>query len=371
MNRLTAAVSALALTAGGAMAGGLDRSGQGIGIIFEEGNYGQLSFASTTPSLDGDDLLTTGTTGNVGDAFVSLGAGVKFQITDQTSVAFIFEEPFGADISYPVNATSLLLGGTSAQADTTSMTAVLRYEINENFSVHGGVRNQTAEGNITLGGLAYGGVNGYSVDLSTNNAWGYLVGVAYERPDIALRVALTYNSAITHDFATLETLGGAPIGAGTTEVETPQSINLDFQTGIAKDTLLFGSIRWAEWSAFEVNPTTFAALTGGGLVDLEDTMTYTLGVGRRFNEKLSGSVSITYEAASDDDLVSPLAPSNGLTALAIGGRYQASDSTVISGGVRYTMIGDAFAETGTPDTPRADFTGNSALSVGMSIGFNF
>ena len=34
-------------------------------------------------------------------------------------------------------------------------------------------------------------------------------------------------------------------------------------------------------------------------------------------------------------------------------------------------LGDAFAETGTPDTARADFQDNTALSVGFKIGFNF
>ena len=33
-----------------------------------------------------------------------------------------------------------------------------------------------------------------------------------------------------------------------TPIDPPQSVNLDFQTGIAKDTLLFGQIRWVDWS---------------------------------------------------------------------------------------------------------------------------
>ena len=47
------------------------------------------------------------------------------------------------------------------------------------------------------------------------------------------------------------------------------------------------------------------------------------------------------------------------------------DSVVISGGVRYTWLGDARPETGTPDEPRATFTDNTALALGMSVGFRF
>jgi long-chain fatty acid transport protein len=44
---------------------------------------------------------------------------------------------------------------------------------------------------------------------------------------------------------------------------------------------------------------------------------------------------------------------------------------ILSGGVRYTWLGDARPETGTPDVPHGDFTGNSALAVGFSIGYRF
>lgn len=42
---------------------------------------------------------------------------------------------------------------------------------------------------------------------------------------------------------------------------------------------------------------------------------------------------------------------------------------VISGGVRYVIFGDAFAETA--DTPRAEFNDSSAVAVGMSIAYRF
>ncbi|MBT0956787.1 outer membrane protein transport protein [Alphaproteobacteria bacterium KMM 3653] len=373
MKNFATAASLFALTTGAAFAGGLDRSGQPVGIIFEQGNYGELSFSSTTPTVSGADLATTGTTGNVADSFIQATGGVKFDVDEQLSIALIFDTPFGSDINYPVNATSVLLGGTSAVATATSTSLVARYKFNENFSAHGGLRLQSASGDIALNGLAYGPLAGYNVSLGQDQALGYLVGFAYEKPEIALRIALTYNSAITHKFNTFETLNGAPInpaGFSTTEVETPQSINLDVQSGIAKDTLLFGSVRWAEWSAFRIDPAVFTGLAGGGLVDLEDTVTYTIGVGRKFSDQFSGSVSLTYEAESDDDLVSPLAPTNGLFAVSLGGRYT-MDNTVLSGGIRYSWLGDAFAETGTPDTARGEFTDNTALSVGFKIGFNF
>ncbi len=38
------------------------------------------------------------------------------------------------------------------------------------------------------------------------------------------------------------------------EVVTPQSVNIDFQTGIAANTLAFANIRWVHWDQFAVTP---------------------------------------------------------------------------------------------------------------------
>ncbi|MDT8855979.1 outer membrane protein transport protein [Paracoccaceae bacterium Fryx2] len=252
------------------------------------------------------------------------------------------------------------------------MTGLLRYKFNENFSVHGGLRASRASANIDLRGLAYGPSNGYSVDLANDLGLGYVLGVAYERPEIALRVALTYNSVVKHDFDTVETLNGATIGTETTNVKTPQTVNLDFQTGIAKDTLLFGQVRWADWSNFRLDPTTFVARSpdGTGLISLEDTVTYTLGVGRKFNDTWSGAASVTYEKELNP-LVSPLAPTNGRLGITLAAIYT-RDNMKITTGINYTSLGDANPETGNnPDVARANMTGNSALGIGVKVGFTF
>ncbi|MFM7446408.1 MAG: OmpP1/FadL family transporter, partial [Tabrizicola sp.] len=229
----------------------------------------------------------------------------------------------------------------------------------------GGLRMQNAGGTIRLQGAAYGPLSGYNVNLDRDWAPGYLVGVAYEKPDIALRIALTYNSAIKHNFDTTQTI--PPTTGSTTEVETPQSINLDFQTGVAKDTLVFGQVRWADWSSFLIDPTNFP---GNGLVELEDTVTYTLGVARRFNENWVGTFSLNYEGEGTDDLVSPLAPTNGRLGATIGAIYT-MDNMKITAGINYTQPGDARPETGTPDTARASMTDSSVIGVGVKVGWSF
>lgn len=351
------------------MAGGIDRSGQSIGPLFETGTYAELSFGVVSPELSGNDvaLFGGGASGDTTATYTQIGLAWKNDINDRLSYAVILDEPFGADIRYAP--TSVALGGTYAEADSLALTALLRYKTSERFSVYGGLKAERASGEINLQGAAYGPVSGYNVTLDDDIGYGFVVGAAYEVPEIALRVALTYSSEIEHSFDTVETLGGGVIGTGETDVTLPQSVNLDFQTGIAQDTLLFGTIRWVDWSTFEVNPATFVGLTGGGLVSLDNSVTYTLGVGRRFNETWSGSAFVTFEEEKDP-LVSPLAPSTGQLGLGIAAVYT-RDNMKITTGVRYVSVGDAQPETGTPDTARANFSNNYAIAAGVRVGFSF
>ncbi len=370
MKNVLTAGAALLLSTSLAHAVGLDRSGQPIGIIFEDGGktgaYAELSFGYVMPSVDGTDVAAFGgsDTGNVAEDYGVLGLGYKRDINEQLSFAVIIDEPYGADISYPTGE-SAALGGTEATLDSVAVTGLIRYKIDNNVSVYGGLRAQSTEAEITLDGLAYGPLAGYNVELDRHTGFGYTLGAAYEVPEIALRVALTYISEIEHEFGTTENGSASP----DTTVTTPQAVNLDFQTGIAADTLLLGSVRWAEYSKVIVAPAVFDVSTpaGSSLTNIDDGFGYSVGLARRFSDTFAGSVTIGYEPEGDD-LVSPLSPTNGNYSIGIGAQYKIDDIT-LTGGVRYIVPGDASAATA--DTARADFDDNSAIAVGFKVGYNF
>lgn len=363
MKAVLGATTALAMGTLSAQAGGIDRSGQSISALFEKGNYVELSFGSVSPEIAGTDILAR-PTGDVAASYTQLGFAYKRDINERLSYALIVDQPFGADIQY--GPTSPILGGTRAVVDSMAATVLLRYRLDDNWSVHGGLRADRANGQIDLRGAGYGGLNGYSVAFSNDIAVGYVAGIAYEVPEIALRVALTYNSVLKHEFDTRENI--LPGAVTTTSVDTPQSVNLDFQTGIAADTLLFGQVRWVDWSEFLVTPRAFGVATGGGsLVTLEDTTTYTIGVGRKFSESWSGALSVSYEDEGNP-LVSPLAPTNGRIGATLAAIYT-MDNMKITAGVNYTEPGDANPQTA--GTARAAMTGSSAIGFGVKVGYSF
>jgi long-subunit fatty acid transport protein len=373
MYRITpGAVALLLLSTSMASALGLDRSGQDVTPIFATENTAELSFGFASPTLEGTDLLGNAIE-DVGEDFSVLSGSLVFGVTPQLSLGLIVDQPYGADIAYGGSPAATLLGGTAANLDSTGFILLGRYRINDSISVHGGLRHVRSEAEVTLSGLAYGPLSGYNAELTGGEGTGYVLGAAYERPDIALRVALTYQSEIELDFDTVES--GPPLPgpvASTTTVVAPESWNLDVQTGIAAGTLLFGQVRYAAYSDTVLSPTFFNGATGGAsITDLDDGFSYTVGVGRQLSDRLSGSLAVTYEPEQEDDLVSPLAPVNGQVSVQLGTQYALTERLTLSGGVRYTWLGDARPETGTPDTARATFEDNEAVAVAVQIGYRF
>lgn len=376
MRRVMMTASALALGATAATAGGIERSGQSVGILFEQGNYVEFNIGRVRPEVSGTQqipvppLSPAGVgSGDMAKDYTTMSLGLKMKVNDRIDAALIIDEPVGADVSYPV--TGYLYGGSTADINSYATTALMRYKFDNNISVIGGLRAIRTNGTVHL-------FNGYDMSSSSETDYGYVLGVAWEKPEIAARVALTYNSAVTHDFTANEN------GAETSfETEIPQSLTLEGQTGVAKDTLVFGSIRWVDWSAFQIAPPLYMANPGNVYKDPlvsydNDSITYTLGVGRRFTENWSGAMFVSHETGKDG-YAGNLGPTDGSTAVGLAATYT-RDNLKITGGVRYVMIGDADTEIPAAlvaPCPDGDcgtfgkFTDNHAVAVGLRIGYSF
>ena len=354
MKHLALTATAIALTTTSAFAGAIDRSGQFLGPLFQEGGetgqYVEFSFGQVDPSAGSSAIPADPLS-----SFSSVGVAYKTDVNERLSFALILDEPFGADISL----TPAIPG--FADVSSVAVTGVARYKFDENWSVHGGLRLQRISGTVQT---FVGGLGGplSNLNLASDFAPGLVAGVAYERPDIALRVALTYNSEIDNKLDGTESVlfpPAAPAATATT-VTTPDSINLEFQSGVAADTLVFGSIRHVFWDGVSLT-------TGlGDYVSFnEDTTAYRIGVGRRFNENWSGAVTLTHERG-DGLTTTLLAPTDGITAIGLGATYTGDTGIQVTGGVTYGTLQDTtFTGSG------AEFNDNDVFGVGLRVGFNF
>lgn len=363
--KVATGIAAVAISGTAALAGGIDRSGQSITTIFEQtgenGSYVSFSYGIVSPKA-GSPAMSDPL-----DTYSPYAFAYKQELSDALSLSLIFDQPFGANVNYsdgPFRPAPLVAAGITPGANISSsaLTGILRYKLNDNFSVHGGLRVQELGGNIATSN----GATGFRI-LSADSGYdvGGLVGVAYERPEIALRVSLTYNSAITHAMTGTETTisfvpPGFPLNFTTAfTTKMPDSWNLEFQTGIAPNTLLFGSARRVNWNG--VNLTT--PITGNYVNFAKDTTTYSIGLGRKFNDNWSGAVTYGWESEGTKPSNTALAPTTGEQRLGLGVTYT-QGKTVVTAGVTYGKLG-------TQSFGPATWSDNNVVGAGIKLGFRF
>lgn len=335
--------------AGPAMAGGIERGVPSMAFLFEEGTYLELTLNYAEPEVSGVDRLGLAGGARTGNTVPPLfGSALRYRqdLTDRLSFGLIYDHPLGADFDYPLG-TGYYLQGSTAGMSSQALTALLHYDLDAGFSVYGGLRVVEAEGEADI----FFPVP-YTMRANGSTELGYMVGVAYERPEYGMRVALTYQSTTEHSFDTVE--NGFP--TGTFEATVPQALTLEAQTGIAQDTLLIGGIRWVDWSEF-------AVATAVPLVAYEDDrFTYTLGGVRRLSDAWAATAVWTHEP-STGSTGGALDPTDGRDDLTAGLTWSGEDLRV-TGAVTRSWIGNA-------DVDLGRFRGNGSWAAALQLGVHF
>ena len=352
------------LVSGTLQAGGLDRSGQDTSIIFQEGGLFEVTTVSVKPTVSGiyDDSQDTG---DVTPDYAMTTLGMRADINATMAVALIKDSPYGADVHW----TTGELEDVKAQAESDAMTALVRYSASDAIKVYGGIKHQSIGVNANL---PISATIDYKLASSPSSATGYLMGAAFEMPEIALRLALTYHAKIKHTMAVRETIttnGGPSTYSTTVGFYTPSAFNLGFQTGVAANTLLFGSIRRANWTETSVAPIKFMANAKEILLAYDnDTTVYNIGLGRKLNDQWSIAATYGYEKAAGVD-GSPLSPTDGNSSYGFGVTYNA-DRFSVTVGARQVSLGDTGFTAGSDDTV-VTMADNKAQVVAVKMAYNF
>lgn len=364
-------------------AGGLDRSGQSIAAFLQPGNYLEAGISVVDPTVRGRDE-SNHTISDMADDYYFPQAAIKIQATDQISVGLIYDQPYGADSIYAIDGSNFANAteGTKVKVRTNNITALIGYQPNSNWNIYAGPVWQTVKANIKTNGIAYKSLSNYQINVSEEEAYGWLAGFAYQIPEIALKASVTYRSEITHNAKSVETsnlpayagVTGRPelslLGyiAGQTQAVTPQSVNIDLQSGIAANTLAFANLRWVHWDQFTVTPP-LLNFVGQNLISYsDDQYSITTGLSHKFSDQWAGTVAVGFDSGAGNP-VTTLGPTEGYWSVGLGGQYSPSENTFIQAGVKYFWLGDATAQTGGFNV--GEFENNDALGYGLKIGYRF
>ena len=283
-----------------------------------------------------------------------------------------------AKASFVNNNLSQVTGATNVSISSQNFTGLLGVKLGEkkNIQIYGGPTIQRLEGDVHLRGNAYKTASGYDANITRDTAYGWMAGIAYLKPEIALKAALTYRSEIDHDVTMTENLPalGAIGVSNEITITTPKSVNLDFQTGINPTTLLTAKARWVPWSDFAIKPKVFnaAAIASGNgdlnLVDYsKDAWTAEVGLGKKLSPQLAISGAVGYDSGAGNPITS-LGPVEGNWNVGLGAKYNLTPEWAVSGGVKYLMFGDAKANL--PDgSIVGDFQDNDGWVYGVRLSY--
>ena len=269
--------------------------------------------------------------------------------------------------------------GTNVSITSQNFTGLLGVKLGEkkNIQIYGGPTIQRLEGDVHLRGNAYKAASGYDANITRDTAYGWMAGIAYLKPEIALKAALTYRSEIDHDVTLTENfpaLGAAGVGTNEITITMPKSVNLDFQTGLNPTTLLTAKARWVPWSDFAIKPKIYnaaAIASGNGDLNLldysKDAWTAEVGLGKKLSPQLAISGAVGYDSGAGNPITS-LGPVEGNWNVGLGAKYNLTPEWAVSGGVKYLMFGDAKAKL--PDgSIVGDFQDNDGWVYGVRLSY--
>lgn len=425
ISKLTLALitlSAASLT----QAAGLDRSGQDIKGFFNPGTYAEIDYAYIDTDVSAHDNAGTdfgitddesgyvkgNSTGNAtDDEYTFARYGVKTDINENFSIGVFYDEPFGAEVEYkgdhnfvagvgkptlvspsipaipneevnPSVSDADYNKNTNVSVHTESWTGLLGFKSN-GFQVFGGPVMQKVKADVHLRGPAYGPLTGYDANVNSDTDYGWVAGVGYSIPEIALKANLTYRSEIDHETdigERIPLLNGSPVPSlnglplkdlalaqlgidpndelgqsigeyATTRatVTTPESVNLNFETGLSEKYQLLGmvDVRWVPWSDFKIVPPFYNAYSKASVPEGLPLLSYEkdqwkvdVGLAKRFNEKLAGSFVVGYDSGAGDP-VSSLGTIEGFYSIGGGVKYNVTPEWAVSLGGKYLKFGDA------------------------------
>ncbi|MGE6572728.1 outer membrane protein transport protein [Psychrobacter namhaensis] len=419
-------------------------------------------YDSANTSPDSNTYERGNKTGDIAESYDFFRYGVKTDINDTFSIGILYDEPFGAAAEYsgdnnfvaqgdqdasisgitdgrftdidtaratlaaleaaPVLPPELVesrddlraaVGIVDAEADTAgentnvevrseSLTAIIgaKFGANKNFQIYGGPVAQRIESSVKLRGLAYGPASGYTSNSNPDQDYGWLAGISYSKPEIALKAALTYRSEIDHNLKIAESypLAGTLTEAGALDqgvppaqaaalgeaaanrtsnmdITTPKSVNLDFQTGINPTTLATAKVRWVPWGDFKITPPLYNDVSkrsygpdGLNLVEYKDDQWQVeLGLAKRVAPALAISGTVGWDSGAGDPTTS-LGPIDGYYSVGLGAKYNVTENWAVSAGGKYLWFGDAKGQLPTGKIV-GDFQDNDGYVAGLKLSY--
>lgn len=256
-------------------------------------------------------------------------------------------------------------------ADSLGVDAMLSYkhELSKGnyVRVFGGLRSVTVDyeqlANTDASALNFGELD-TAINVDSERAYGYRIGAAFEKPEIALRAMVAYESATDLDLDGTLNIEGLGTYDAVAKAQLPQSVEAKLQTGIAPKWLATLGVKWTDWSVLSavdvavdapIAPLPLAAVPNSVVRNLgySDGWIVEAGVGHQLTDKLSLGSSVTWDKGIGG-------PYSDTYSLSLGGSYDLAEN------VKFTLGGRAIYKTageGTYEISKIAAAGDSSVTT--------
>lgn len=344
ISRGVLAAAAVGALQSSALAGGLERSGYNIDLLFDTGRFTaeatstyvmpqrKLKNVEDSISSPTNPALGTGlgykTSADDSESYWSPRIGFKAGLTDAIDCMVDYSQPYGAH----TNPGARWAGAndnieTKVNSDNYALTCSYKFDVGPgqmrviggtNYLQMDGFKERLIVAPETLAGIGLSGTGVGRLDLE-GDGWGWRAGVAYEITEYAFRASLMYYSEVKlDDVSGTVDLTGVPAALGTPglglvpgagsvipvygSTAMPDALELKLQSGIAPDWLAFGSVKWTDWSQLQRIPFYNSGVEITSLdLGYRDGWTVTGGIGHKFNEQWSGALSVTWDRGTSQE----------------------------------------------------------------------
>lgn len=391
-------------------AGGFDSSGRPFDIIFGEENELALSFSYLSPSVDlsvsrnqGDGLgLPSQDVSEITNDYFEPRVALRLIVNDQVNCAAQLERPFRFKTRYPDDkltylrdedqANSQVVAPLESEYSSESLTVAcsIRYDIDHEselfdksfFTLIAGPKLQQIEGTFSsdLTEQDLGSFDNYRAELEGKREWGYMLGLAYEIPALALQASLFFHNEIHHDLSGTATAPSPDLSTTVSEsvksaTVTPRALNFRLQSGIVENWLAFLELRWGDWSSVDELYVEAGDLSQELELFKNDTLNYKLGLGTQVSDRLS--LGAYFESVID---LNPPSTPKGVDgtnlrnpqckrySVAFGGKYLLTSKLSVGLGASYYYISRGrFADS----AYTVDLDRSQALAVAGNLNYRF
>lgn len=378
---------------GSGFAAAFEQSSQSIQILFYDQNYVEMSAAHIQPDVTGkivrtesmfEDGIQDDSTGQLVKDQWGGNASVKLQVAPDWSIAILYDRPFGMDAQYYYQPTQdhqhQFSESATIQFNSHTLSTVVGFQPTVNWHLYSGVALQRFSGELGITGVKYDFLDGYQVHFKPETSFGWLAGISYSIPEYYFRASLTYRSPIQHKHKTEESIETGLSQSDYSTIRTPESVNLDFNTGLSTRSFAYVSLRWVNWPEFVVQPPELNVIAKLAALDLhlidyqDQQWSGKVGLGYRLYPNWTPLLEYLWDSGTGNP-ASTLNPSDGYWGIGLGHLYKIQETWDIATGLYYLKFQKPKISTSESITSQISglsaISDNSAWIVGLKLGYHF